>query len=420
MDDLEDLRKLYQDFMAKNELGTFPKLENGMKENFDVDKSTASYANGGIVEEKAGQTPPIKAPESVNEAMTTKGKGPQALQHIIKAIKESPIQANIKPGYVGATFTKRFAHGGEVKKPNFLTNSSTKNYAGGGEVNGIDQDFLNQLNQGTVPGMEPAAPAVPSLSDTTASIAQTPDTNYDFYKDIGENDRKALYDRLTKQQKGPGSVIAQAAGGIGDAISNSFGGQHTSYMKDIQGRQDSRKTEELNAFDTQRTNRLQGMQGNQEMQMNDPKSPLSMGMQKILRSKGLNVPSGMNANVLLKLAGPLGELAMKEATLAQGANQFDVSSGIRKEEVNRQKHKDEADQKDKDTARTMEGAKGLSARPWYQKATEAILPDSMSSDATKTFRSQLNTSADPQSVATGFSDPDKEAKYQAWKASQGR
>jgi hypothetical protein len=299
-------------------------------------------------------------------------------------------------------------------KQDFTVNSSTKNYAGGGEVNSIDQDFLNQLNQGTVPGMEPSAPpppAIPSLSDTTSALNQTPDTNYDFYKGIGENERKALYDKLTQQQQGPGSMIAQGLGGLGDAISNSFGGQHNTYMKDIQGRQDLHKQQALDAFDTSRTNRLQGMQGNQEMMMNDPKSPLSLGMQKILRGKGINVPSGMNANVLLKVTGPLGEMAMKEATLGVQQQIADQNKTNQVTERQQAGEKMKIDAADKQIGRKEEAAKGLQGRPWYQKGFEAVTPAFMNSDATNEMRKELNQ---PESV-----DSSLEAKKAALRSKLG-
>lgn len=155
----------------------------------------------------------------------------------------------------------------------------------------------------------------PSLSDTTSSLNKTPDTNYDFYGDVGADKRKALYDQLMTSKRGPGELIAQGLGGIGDAISNSFGGQHNTYMKDIQGRQDLRRNEALGAFDTQRQQKLQDMQGNQEQLMNDPKHPIAIAMQKMLRSSGIMVPSGMSAKIMLQAAGPMGELAFKKASV---------------------------------------------------------------------------------------------------------
>lgn len=240
---------------------------------------------------------------------------------------------------------------------------TVKGYAGGGEV---DPAFMAQLNAG-IPGM--TTPPTPSLSATTSALNKTPDTNYDFYKDIGSDQRANLYKQLLDKQTSGGNMLAQAAGGIGDAISNSFGGQHNNFQNETQNIAAKNTENRVGAMDTQRAQRLQDMQGSQEAMMNDPNHPFAKGMQAILRSKGVNVPSGMSANILLKALGPLGELAYKEAML-----------GVTE-------HKNKADIENKQSERKQEAAKGLESRPWYQKAVEAFIP--FQSDSTKTFKEEL-------------------------------
>lgn len=211
------------------------------------------------------------------------------------------------------------------QKPDFTINSSTKNYAGGGMVHPLeDPNGIPAAIPDMAMPQDSQPTAIPSLSATASSLNQTPDTNYDFYGDVSADKRKALYDQLLKQQTNPGNIMAQAVGGLGDAISNSFGGQHNKFQDETRGIAEQNTANRIGAVDTQRQQKLQDLQGNQEMIMSDPNHPIAKSMQETLRKAGLNVPSGMPANVMLKVAGPLGELAMKQATLAvqqQIANQ---------------------------------------------------------------------------------------------------
>lgn len=260
----------------------------------------------------------------------------------------------------------------ETPKEDFMVNSSTKNYAGGGMVNPI-----------------------PPLDQTMQAVNSTPDTNYDFYGNVGADQRKALYDQLLQKQTSPGNMLAQAAGGIGDAMSNSFGGQHNKFQDETRGIAEQNTAARIGAVDTQRQQKLQDMQGNQEMIMNDPKHPIAAAMRSTLKGFGVNVPSGMPAGIMLKVAGPMGELALKQATVA--IQQGQAAESVRHNKVDEANtatghtntlQKQEADIADKQIARKEEAAKGLQSRPWYQKGFEAVpfLPDS---DATKAMREEL-------------------------------
>ncbi len=255
-----------------------------------------------------------------------------------------------------------------------VTSSDTaKGYAHGGMADMSGNDFMTAMKEG-IPGMTDKPAPNPPLSAVASSLNNVPDTNYDFYKGVGPEERMALYQKLQAQKQGPGGMIAQGLGGIGDAISNSFGGQKNTFQKDILGQQDKRMGQELEAFDTQRAQKREGMQANQEAMMNDPNHPLSKGMRAILKSRGVNVPSGMNANVLLKALGPLGELAYKDAMLGF------------------QKSKEASETADKSSGRKLEAAKGLQSRPWYQRAMEAVTGDR---PETAAMRSELGTPATP-------------------------
>jgi hypothetical protein len=163
-----------------------------------------------------------------------------------------------------------------------------------------------------------AAPrgGTPSLSDTSAALNKAPDTNYDFYGNTGADQRAALYKQLLDQQRSPGNLIAQGIGGIGDAFST-LGGKSTNFQDQAQGIAAKNTENRIGSMDTQRQQKMQDMNANIEMQMNDPHSRIAKSMQATLKSAGLNVPAGMPPSVMLKVAGPLGELSFKQAQIEE-------------------------------------------------------------------------------------------------------
>lgn len=301
-----------------------------------------NFSDGGEVKEED------KKPEP-------KQSGLAALMHLLKHDKQEISAADAIDPIV------------EVSQA--PVNDATKNYAGGGEVTSI-----------------------PPLSATAATMNQTPDTNYDFYKDVGSDQRAALYQQLLDKQNSGGNLMAQAAGGIGDAISNSFGGQHNNFQNEAAGIAAKNTENRIGQVDTQRAQKLQDMQGNQEMMMNDPKGPFAEGMRAILKSQGVPIPSGMSAAIMLKALGPLGELSYKQAMMGMQAPKIT-------EEINRSK----ASTTNQETERRHNAAKGLQDRPWYQKAFEAATP--FKSDATKEMQSELKEQgAAPQGAGHGIPD----------------
>lgn len=258
----------------------------------------------------------------------------------------------------------------------FSVPASTKNYAGGGDSSMKPLDPTINSN-----------PTITSLSDMTSALNKTPDTNYDFYKDIGSKDRANLYKRLSDQQKGAGALIPQALGGIGDAISNSFGGQHNTYLKDVQGIQEKRKEGALGAFDTQRIQKQQDMQANQDAQLNDPDSPMSSSLRDSAKAVGMNVGSRMPGNIVIKLMGPMGDFALKKATIEMTGEHNKATEANAQAERVLQGEQLAASTANQQAGRQQEAAKGLQARPWYQKGLELV--PGLKSDATKTMQSEL-------------------------------
>jgi len=175
--------------------------------------------------------------------------------------------------------------------------------------------------------------AVPPLGGVMKALSQTPNTNYDFYKNLSADDRMKLFQKLQAQKGSAGNLIAQGAAGIGDAIARSYGGQNTNFQDKTRDIQQSAQDAQLGAFDAERQQKLQDLQANMEAQMTDPNSPMSQSMRKTLKSAGLNVPSGMPGKVMVQIAGPLGELAMKQAQMEELKNYHQQEIGVKKQGI---------------------------------------------------------------------------------------
>lgn len=277
-----------------------------------------------------------------------------AAQHAINDMAKQPTHLSVSvPTPDGQTapglmVRHNFADGGEVQDPMaFLSNG-----------------YMMPSGQAAPPAPVPPAPApvapptVPPLNAVAASLNKTPDTDYNFFKNLSAEDRAALQQKLIEQQNSAPSMVAQGLAGLGDAISNSYGGRNTSFQKDVMANNEAQQAKQIGAFDTQRTQKLQDMNANMEMQANDPKSPLSQAMQRIAKSQGVPVPSGMPASMMVKVLGPLGELAMKQATMElqkqttqaqqeiarQGQRNQATESLAKMGPIDRFFHKDEVDQ----------------------------------------------------------------------------
>ncbi len=183
----------------------------------------------------------------------------------------------------------------------------------------MDQDFMNKLQAGTA--MTPPPPQAPGLSQAMQSAQNMPPTNPSIYQGISADDRAALMQQLLAQKASGGNLAMSGIAGLGDAISNSFGkgGQHA--QQDVRQAQAQNVQNQIGVMDTQRQQKTQDMEAMMQQQGNDPNSPLSKSMQQTFKAAGVNVPSGMPANIMMKIAPALGEMAMKQAEL-MSMNQF--------------------------------------------------------------------------------------------------
>lgn len=297
---------------------------------------------------------------------------------------------------------KKAAQNGTMKAPPPTTTSmqdalaslakQPQRFADGGTVTPESDDLINQnfmMPSGpaaTLPvppssdAQDPAAgtptsattdPSAPNpITQAIMALKSAPDTNPNIYQGMTADDRLRLQQQLMSKMNSGGNLVAQGLGGIGDAVSNSFGGKNTHFQQDIMKNNQQQMDNSLAGIDTARAGRLQDIQGNQAAQMADPNGAIAQSMRKTLQSAGLKVPSGMSPEVMLKVAGPLGELALKQAQMA-----------IQQQQVN-------ATQANAQASRREEAAKALGERPWYQKAAE-LLPG-VKSDSTEELQSELH------------------------------
>lgn len=185
------------------------------------------------------------------------------------------------------------------------------NFADGGVVPDSESggDFLNQLNAGTVPGMATQAPpAVPPMSDVMTAINQAPSTDPSIYQGMTAEDRAALQQQLMAKQNSGAGLVAQGVAGLGDAISNSFGGKNTSFQKDMMANNELQQKKQVDAMDTERTQKAQDYQMAIAQQENDPNSSLSQQGRALFQQMGIPVPSGMGFTQLKALSPQVADL----------------------------------------------------------------------------------------------------------------
>lgn len=293
-----------------------------------------------------------------------------------------------------------------------------KGYADGGDVQPpMDQNFMNQLNAGTAM-TPPPAPVPNPIAQASQSAQAMPPTNPSIYQGISADDRNALMQKLIAQKTSPGMMAASGAAGLGDAITSAFGKTPTNAQGNLRTAQQQNIEQRTGAMDTQRTQRTQDMQAQQEQQLNDPNSPMSQAMRETFISAGVKVPSQMPGNVMMKIAPDLGNLAFKQASLAEThlghtiASQ-DFEAGLAQTKAssaaniaNQQKEREQKQQE-------------LNKSKDVEAASHWMLSPALANQARNRLAQGAGTS-DASQTSLAFPDPNKEAKYQAWKASQGQ
>jgi len=194
-------------------------------------------------------------------------------------------------------------------------------------------------NVGNAQNGMPPAPSAPPMNKMMQNLKQTPDTNPSIYQGINADQRAALYKQLLDKQSSGGNLAAQAVGGIGDAISNSFGGQHNNFQNETRDIAAKNTENRIGSVDTQRQQKIQDMSAQMQQQSNDPNSPLSKAVRDLAeKSTGKKMPSMMPASMLEKLIPGIGELAMKQLATAEMASYHNKEIG--ESQANRKEKED--------------------------------------------------------------------------------
>jgi len=236
---------------------------------------------------------------------------------------------------------------------------------------------MNMAMGGMTPAIEPNMTPANPIFDLSAQLAKTPDTNYDFYRDISAEDRAALAKKLLVDQASAGSLAGNAVAGLGDAIARSFGGQNTSFQKDYMAGQDENRKERLAAFDTQRTQREQDIN-------NNPNHPLAQQARALFNKMGIPVPEGLSFGVMAKLAPSLGDLVKGNYENELKKQELEATNAYRKAELAQQsatleetkrQHSNEETNKEEDLkAKNLEqlGKMGPISRFLHPEETKAL------------------------------------------------
>lgn len=155
-------------------------------------------------------------------------------------------------------------------------------YANGGVV---DQDFYNQLQQGTAmtPQFDPTAgmpPTPPPMAPPMAVPAPNPlnqylDTQRTQINKFGPEQQLAVSNDLIKKRQGFGSTAPVALGGFADALMSAGGKQSPGFMQNIQGQQNLLANEKTDALKNADTSNLAHVEAGAKLDAMDPNSPVS-------------------------------------------------------------------------------------------------------------------------------------------------
>ena len=290
-------------------------------------------------------------------------------------------------------------------------------YAQGGIV---DNDFLGQLNSGSVPGLQfdpnSGMPPPPTIAPEAPSLpVQAPnpinsylDTQKQQLSKFGPEQQLELSNKLVNDRQSFPQKGAVALGGIADALSR-VGGGNSNYMGSIQDQQNRLAGEQTSALEKAGTQNLARSESQMKLDQMDPRSPLSQTLQKawgsLLSQNGFTPEqvAQMPASAIAALTGQSVEQAKAKAEAQLAAASLGLNKQKAGEEVRHNVEQEgiaKAGQtqsaEEKDTARKLEAAKTLSGRGMFKKAADAMFGD----PGTKVLEQQLQSSAVPAGRVT--------------------
>lgn len=163
----------------------------------------------------------------------------------------------------------------------------------------VDQNFMNQLQQGTTgitappkfnpmashPASYPATPATPVQPETVVPTNTQGTSDYVNQQQAaigkyGPEQQLAVEQAIRKGQNSPGSLVGQGLAGLGDAIMQGVGRTgNPGFLKGVQERQQAQGAQQLGAYQRAGTQNMQQVEAKQKLDAIDPKSGLSQSKQ---------------------------------------------------------------------------------------------------------------------------------------------
>lgn len=311
-------------------------------------------------------------------------------------------------------------------QPEVNTSTETpRGYCMGGQVSGaidgyaeggiVDDPFKQQLEAGTVPGLQfnpnsglPPAPPPPQVNIqqpqmTSAGVNpvnQYLDTQKAQLNKFGPEQQLALSQSLAQQHGGLRQTGARTLGTLADGImqgvARAGSGGFADRVANDQNTQDKQQIESLSNAGKLNTERTEA---NQKLDTQDPRSPLSQSAQKawagVLQQTGLKPEqiANMSAANIAAITGQSvdivkakAEAEMARASLGLNTQKFHSEDDARKQAV-----------VDKEQEQKLGAAKTLAGRGMFKKATDAIFGD----PGTELLEKQVNGTGAGPSIPEG-------------------
>lgn len=254
-------------------------------------------------------------------------------------------------------------------------------------------------------GIPPVQPLPASTTPSNGIQNQTQDDLAAFLAQqrtgmnkYGPDQQMAVEQDILNRRRGLGANLANAGAGLADALMQGVARAGPSnFQANLQNRMD--KTDEglRSAYQNAQAGKMAQMKQDMELSQMDPTSPLSRLAQRT--SKPTLSGMGLSDDEISQMpASLISEATTKRLTLEEIRSKAEEARALHEQTAAYQGQmlKNTArgqaiQEKNETTGRKLEAAKGLSARPAYQKAIEMI--PGMKSEATKAMQGQLTDSS---------------------------
>jgi len=307
---------------------------------------------------------------------------------------------------------------------------SASGYAYGGMPGPQGPQFDASVGLPPAPPMGPPPPQSPPVAPNMPASIASPIQNYLGAQKAqmgryGPEQQLAVAQDIAKRRSGAGNVLPQAMGGLADAIMQGVSRAGPSnFQQNITNQQNLRDTAQMGALEKAGTQNIAQTEMGMKMDAQDPRSALSKSAQaawgSILAQNGFKPEqvAQMSAANIAAITGQSVEAlkAKAEAEMARatlGLKGQQLGQEVKHQTV--QEQQSAADLAAKVAQENMENKRKageeLGKHPFQRML--GILPGQ------KGLESQLSGIETPQPAGI-FADAEKEARYQAWKQSQGK